>query len=52
LHLDDQETRSLLKASLTALAPYWLVPLSRRCKRTGVALIARARSASGAGFDS
>src|SRR5579862_695844 len=26
LHLDHQETRLLLEASLTALAPYWFVP--------------------------
>src|SRR5260370_39820705 len=35
LHLDDQETRQLLEASLTALAPYWLVPLPRNPFFTG-----------------
>jgi tetratricopeptide (TPR) repeat protein len=29
LHLDNQEARQLLEASLTALAPYWSVPLPR-----------------------
>lgn len=29
LHLNEQETRQLLEASLTALAPYWSVPLPR-----------------------
>ncbi len=29
LKLDDQETRQLLEASLTALSPYWSVPLPR-----------------------
>src|SRR5581483_3761476 len=35
LHLDDQETRSLLEASLTALSPYWYVPLPRNPYFTG-----------------
>src|SRR6266699_4711715 len=35
LHLDDQETRQLLEASLTALAPHWLVPLPRNLFFTG-----------------
>ncbi len=35
LHLDDQETRSLLEASLTALSPHWLVPLPRNLFFTG-----------------
>ncbi|HEU5226567.1 MAG TPA: helix-turn-helix domain-containing protein [Ktedonobacteraceae bacterium] len=35
LRLDDQETRHLLEASLTALAPYWLVSLPRNPFFTG-----------------
>src|SRR5579859_1990441 len=35
LKLDDQETRQLLEASLTALAPYWSVPLPRNPYFTG-----------------
>src|ERR1051326_2709586 len=35
LHLDDQETRHLLEASLTALAPCWGVPLPRNPFFTG-----------------
>ena len=35
LKLDDQETRRLLEASLTALAPYWSVPLPRNPYFTG-----------------
>jgi tetratricopeptide (TPR) repeat protein len=35
LRLDEQETRQLLEASLTALAPYWLVPLPRNLYFTG-----------------
>jgi len=35
LHLDDQETRYLLEASLTALTPYWSVPLPRNLFFTG-----------------
>lgn len=35
LRLDDQETRQLLEASLTALAPYLLVPLPRNPFFTG-----------------
>jgi tetratricopeptide (TPR) repeat protein/transcriptional regulator with XRE-family HTH domain len=35
LHLDDQETRQLLEASLTALSPHWLVPLPRNPFFTG-----------------
>ena len=35
LHLDQQESRQLLEASLTALAPYWLVPLPRNPFFTG-----------------
>ena len=35
LHLDDQETRQLLEASLTALAPYWNVPYPRNPLFTG-----------------
>lgn len=35
LHLDDQETRRLLEASLTALIPHWLVPLPRNPFFTG-----------------
>ncbi|HET8844116.1 MAG TPA: tetratricopeptide repeat protein [Ktedonobacteraceae bacterium] len=35
LHLDDQETRQLLEASLTALAPYWHVPFRRNPFFTG-----------------
>ncbi len=35
LRLDDQETRQLLEASLTALTPYFLVPLPRNPYFTG-----------------
>jgi tetratricopeptide (TPR) repeat protein/transcriptional regulator with XRE-family HTH domain len=35
LHLNDQESRQLLEASLTALAPHWLVPLPRNPFFTG-----------------
>ncbi len=35
LRLDDQETRHLLEASLTALTPHWSVPLSRNPFFTG-----------------
>jgi len=35
LHLDDQEARQFLEASLTALAPYWSVPLRRNPLFTG-----------------
>src|SRR5581483_5631396 len=35
LHLDEQETRQLLEASLTALAPHWTVPLRRNPCFTG-----------------
>jgi tetratricopeptide (TPR) repeat protein len=35
LSLGDQETRQFLEASLTALAPYWLVPLPRNPFFTG-----------------
>jgi tetratricopeptide (TPR) repeat protein len=35
LSLNDQETRLLLEASLTALAPHWLVPLPRNTLFTG-----------------
>jgi tetratricopeptide (TPR) repeat protein len=35
LHLDDQETRQLLEASLTALTPHWSVPLPRNPFFTG-----------------
>ncbi len=35
LALDEQETRQLLEASLTALSPYWLVPLPRNPFFTG-----------------
>jgi tetratricopeptide (TPR) repeat protein len=35
LHLDEQETRQLLEASLTGLAPYWSVPLLRNPYFTG-----------------
>ena len=35
LTLDEQETRQLLEASLTALAPHWLVPLPRNPFFTG-----------------
>lgn len=35
LHLDEAETRQLLEASLTALAPYWGVPLPRNSCFTG-----------------
>ena len=35
LHLNDQETRRLLEASLTALSPYWHVPFVRNPFFTG-----------------
>ncbi|MBV9231665.1 MAG: tetratricopeptide repeat protein, partial [Chloroflexi bacterium] len=35
LKLDEQETRQLLEASLTALAPHWSVPLPRNPYFTG-----------------
>ena len=35
LHLDDQESRHFLEASLTALSPYWLVPFPRNPFFTG-----------------
>ena len=35
LHLDDQESRQLLEASLTALVPYWFVPYPRNQFFTG-----------------
>jgi tetratricopeptide (TPR) repeat protein/DNA-binding XRE family transcriptional regulator len=35
LKLDEQETRPLLEASLTACSPYWLVPLPRNPYFTG-----------------
>ena len=35
LKLDDQEARQLLEASLTALSPYWSVPLPRNPYFTG-----------------
>lgn len=35
LHLTEQETRQLLEASLTALSPYWSVPLPRNPYFTG-----------------
>src|SRR5262249_30271094 len=35
LHLDDQETRHLLEASLTALTPHWSVPFPRNPFFTG-----------------
>lgn len=35
LKLDEQESRSLLEASLTALAPYWQVPSPRNSFFTG-----------------
>jgi tetratricopeptide (TPR) repeat protein len=35
LHLDDVETRQLLEASLTALAPYWVMPYQRNPFFTG-----------------
>ena len=35
MHLDEQETRQLLEASLTALAPHWHVPLPRNPFFTG-----------------
>jgi tetratricopeptide (TPR) repeat protein len=35
LHLDDEEICQLLEASLTALAPHWLVPLRRNPYFTG-----------------
>src|SRR5260370_33763335 len=45
LKLDDQETRQLLEASLTALAPYWSVPLPRNPFFTGRAEILEALQA-------
>lgn len=35
LHLNDQEARQLLEASLTALTPHWLVPFPRNPFFTG-----------------
>jgi tetratricopeptide (TPR) repeat protein len=35
LHLDNQESRQLLESSLTALAPYWMIPLPRNPFFTG-----------------
>ena len=35
LHLDEQESRQFLEASLTALAPYWSVPFRRNPLFTG-----------------
>lgn len=35
LHLDGAETRQLLEASLTALAPYWTIPFPRNLCFTG-----------------
>jgi tetratricopeptide (TPR) repeat protein/transcriptional regulator with XRE-family HTH domain len=35
LHLDQQETRALLEASLTAPSPHWFVPLPRNAYFTG-----------------
>lgn len=35
LHLDDQDTRHLLEASLTALVPYWHLPVLRNTLFTG-----------------
>lgn len=35
LHLDEQESRQLLEASLTALTPYWQVPFLRNPYFTG-----------------
>ncbi len=35
LQLNDQETRELLEASLTALSPYWSVPFARNPLFTG-----------------
>lgn len=35
LHLDEQESRHLLEASLTALSPHWLVPFPRNPFFTG-----------------
>ncbi len=35
LNLDEQETRQLLEASLTALAPYWNIPYQRNPFFTG-----------------
>jgi transcriptional regulator with XRE-family HTH domain len=39
LRLDDQETRQLLEASLTALAPHWSIPFPRNPFFTGRAAI-------------
>ena len=35
LHLNEQETRQLLEASLTAVSPYWLMPYQRNPFFTG-----------------
>src|SRR4029077_1584251 len=35
LHLDDQESRRLLEASLIAFSPYWYVPFPRNLFFTG-----------------
>jgi tetratricopeptide (TPR) repeat protein len=35
LHLNESETRALLEASLTALSPYWSIPLPRNPYFTG-----------------
>lgn len=35
LHLDEQETRTLLEASLTALSPHWVIPHPRNPFFTG-----------------
>jgi transcriptional regulator with XRE-family HTH domain len=42
LRLDDQEARHLLEASLTPLAPHWLIPLPRNLFFTGRAEILEA----------
>src|SRR5581483_5471661 len=42
LKLDDQQTRQLLEASLTALSPFWFVPFSRNPYFTGRAEILEA----------
>jgi tetratricopeptide (TPR) repeat protein len=42
LRLDKSETRALLEASLTALSPYWSVPLPRNAYFTGREPILRA----------